>query len=330
MPSEPLTDRTAVVLGANGQDGSYLSERLLENGWRVVGLGRQPIFQSNLSNLDFSYEQLDITESAALSDVLEEINPEAIFHTAAVHGSSGFDYEAVWEKAHLVNTVSLHNVLETARRSGKSPFVFYFGSSKMFGKLDGRILREDADLQNNCIYSITKNASASLVKYYRETHGVQASTIWLFNHESPRRNSDTFFVSRVIEALRKARAGESGKTALYSLDFWCDIGHAGEFMELLADSVDQLAGHDVIMATGKTVLARDMVHTVFAKYGLDAEDHFDIQDRRPVKSGSRWQADIGRLRSLIGRGPVLAADQVINEIFEHTFRKSQPRDGEVR
>lgn len=323
MPSKIIQNKTAIVLGVNGQDGSYLSERLVNNGWRVVGLGRQESCVPELGELDFTYRQLNIADTKALDELVQEERPDAIFHTAAIHGSHGFNYEAVWEQAHLVNTVSLHCLLQAVLRTGIAASVFYFGSAKMFGNLEGRILHEGSTPNNQCIYSITKNASASLIKYYRKKHGIKASTIWLFNHESVRRRSDGYFVSRIVDALHRAKMDQTGKTTLQSLDFWCDIGHASEYMQILADNIEILSGRDVVMATGKTVLARDMVNAAFARHNLNATDYLDVKNIQLVTEETKWHADISLLRTLANCTPQLHAEDVIEDIYRTRVQQLQ-------
>lgn len=308
--------RTALVLGVNGQDGSYLAERLAHNGWQVVGTSRQAAARPELAGVLAAYHALDLTDTATLQQVLPAVQPDAIFHTAAVHGAAGFRYEDVWLSAHTVNTLSLHAVLDYARatrtaRPGVQ--VVYFSSAKVFGPLDGRVIDEATPRVSTCIYSITKNAAADLVQYYRARHGVAASVVWLFNHESARRPTQ-FFVPQVLDALAKSLADRRHRAVLGSLDFWCDWGHAQEYMTLLADGCDALRGQDVVLATGHTVWARDVVTELFAGAGLAVGDHITTATVQPRQPATAWRADVAKLERLMGTRPAMSGVAVFRQI----------------
>ena len=312
--ASPGQGRTALVVGVNGQDGSYLAERLAHNQWRVVGTGRQGQVRAGLAGQLAQYCPLDLTDTAAFQRALHDLQPDAIFFAAAVHGAAGFDYESVWLSAHQVNTLALHAALEHARARAGKVQVVYFGSAKMFGELAGRTIDESTPRVSSCLYSITKNAGADLVQYYRAAHGVDASVVWLFNHESERRPPQ-FFATQVVQALARSLADRRYTVTLNSLDFWCDWGHAREYMALIADHCDALRGHDVVLATGNTVWARDVVTDLFAQHGLAVADHIRTAARCGPLVATRWQADTARLQRLTGARPALSGVAVFQEIL---------------
>lgn len=321
--TRPGHGRTALVLGVNGQDGSYLAERLAHNGWRVAGTGRQAAVRPELAGVLGAYHALDLNDLAALQQLLQAVQADAVFHTAAVHGAAGFRYEDVWLSAHTVNTLSLHAALEyarTARTSGRDVQVVYFSSAKAFGALDGRVIDETTPRVSTCIYSTTKNAAADLVQYYRNRHGTAASVVWLFNHESARRPAQ-FFVMQVLDALAKSLADRSHTATLGSLDFWCDWGHAQEYMTLIADGCDALRGHDVVLATGHTVWARDVVTELFASAGLAVGDHITTATVQPRQPAAFWRADPGKLERLVGARPTLNGVAVFRQIADVLSKK---------
>lgn len=308
--------RTALVLGVNGQDGSYLAERLVHNKWRVIGIGRQEAARPEIVRLIAQYRSLDLTDIDAFENLLEIYCPDVIFHAAAVHGAAGFDYETVWQSAHKVNMLSLHAALEYARRTGDKAQIIYFGSAKMFGQLDGRSISEASARSSSCIYSITKNAAADLVAYYRKRYCLDASVVWLFNHESPRR-PDQYFMMKVLNALVRAVKNPSHKTTVMSLDFWCDWGHAKEYMQLIADGCDALRGKDIVLATGRTVWAREMISELFARYSLTVEDHILTQNHSDKSERTYWKADIGKFERLTKTKPLLTGLEVCEDILNN-------------
>jgi GDPmannose 4,6-dehydratase len=313
----PGAGRTALVVGVNGQDGSYLAERLAHNQWRVVGAARQSAPRAGLAAHLAHYSPLDLTDTAAFQRLLAEQQPDAIFYAAAVHGAAGFDYESVWLSAHQVNTLALHAALEHARAgsSTRKVQVIYFGSAKMFGDLTGRRIDENTARVSSCIYSITKNAGADLVQYYRAVHGVDAGVVWLFNHESIRRPPQ-FFAMQVVQALAQSLQDKRHAVTLNTLDFWCDWGHAQDYMALVADHCDALRGQDVVLATGHTVWAAEVVTELFALHGLAAADHIrTIAPPRDKQLATQWQADTTRLVQLAGQRPALWGVDVFQDIL---------------
>lgn len=210
-----------LVLGVNGQDGSFLAEILRAERNLVWGLGRQSASRYLSEDASFHYIQCDLRDQAKLSAVLNETAPEEIYHLAAVHGSSGFSYEPVWGSVLDVNVKSLHAVLEYSREQNRPVRIFYASSAKVFGTpLSGSISIESPK-RPDCLYAVSKIAAENLLHYYRRVHGVQASIAYLFNHESVRRSAG-YFIPAVMEVVRSALKRENFRTEIYTLDFYCD------------------------------------------------------------------------------------------------------------
>jgi GDPmannose 4,6-dehydratase len=306
--------RTAMVIGVNGQDGSYLAQHLKSRNWIVVGIGRQTRPRIEVANYLSKYCPIDITDNVSFQRCMAELRPDTIFHTAAIHGQAGFRYEDFWLAAHLVNTISLHATLEYARLENTKAQVIYFSSAKVFGDLHGKILTEASHRSSRCIYSITKNAATSLVSYYRENHGINASVVWLFNHESERRSQE-YFAIKIVNALKNSLANIEYSTRIRSLDFWCDWGSANEYMGLLADSCTSLQGEDFILATGKTVWARDIVEELFSRQGLSIENHIKTDLSGIKKHTESWIASNDKFKSLTGLSPTISGIEVFEDVF---------------
>lgn len=306
--------RTAMVIGVNGQDGGFLAQHLRARNWTVVGIGRQTTPRNEVDNYLSKYYQIDITDNDSFQRCLAESRPDTIFHTAAIHGHAGFRYEDVWLAAHQVNTISLHAALEYARQENANAQVIYFSSAKTFGDLSGKNINEATPRSSECIYSITKNAATSLVKYYRECHNINASVIWLFNHESERRSKD-YFVIKIINALKDSLRNIGYSTRVTSLDFWCDWGSASEYMELLADSSTSIRSEDFILATGKTVWTRDVVSELFSRRDLLLEDHIKTDISEIKNHQDSWTASNEKFKSTTGLSPKKSGIDVFEEVF---------------
>lgn len=314
MRSSEGQNRIALIIGVNGQDGSYLAQHLKRNAWIVLGIGRQSSARQEISGCLNNYFQVDIADTKAFQERLKELRPDVIFHTAATHGHAGFKYEDVWLDAHKVNTISLQAILEYVRLEKTDAQVVYFSSGKVFGDLYGNKFTEESNKVSRCIYSITKNAATSIAEYYRGIHGINVSVIWLFNHESERRTQE-YFISRILSALKNSLENKKYKTQLRSLDFWCDWGSASEYMKLVANSCDSLRGDDFILATGKTVWAADVVRELFLRYGLTVEDHISTEFDAAKKQSDFWSASNEKFKIATGLSPGISGIQVFEDVF---------------
>jgi GDPmannose 4,6-dehydratase len=309
-----IPKRTVLIVGINGQDGSYLAENFVKLGWHVIGLGRQSTINEELNQFKIKYFKIDLIDTIRYEELLVNVIPDVIFHTAAVHGSSGFKYESMWKDSHIVNTHSLHASLEFIRKFSNKSQIVYFGSSKMFGNIDGSVVDELTTKQSSCIYSITKNSSASLIEYYRDQHGISGSIIWLFNHDSLRRNI-SYFLPKIVNILYKSINNSLYKEPIITLDFWSDWGYAKEYMELLANNFDKIIGNDFILATGKTVWINTMVKDLFENHGLDFNNHIKTQMSNKKNKDTYWEADISKFRKITGITPQMSNVEVCEEML---------------
>lgn len=307
-----------LVFGVNGQDGSYLAERLLAEGCHVVGVGRQDVSRwlSHSCN-NFTYHQCDLSNVNSVIEVINSFSPDYIYHAAAIHGSSGFNYEAVWYSAHAVNSLTTHAILEYCRVNVKSRFV-YLSSSKVLNFSNGDFITEDTPRKSDCIYTITKNTSASLIEYYRKHHGINASIVYTFNHESSRRSGD-FFIPKIVNILKKSLDNHNYSEGVSNLSFFCDWGCAEEYMDLVFDISHKAIGSDFVMATGVTLLGKDFVNQLFSRYGLSAENH--VYEISPIthqeKNQQPWHASCEKLDKLISRKPSKSVYEVCDEILNY-------------
>ena len=258
---------SALVLGVNGQDGSYVADVLLERGCTVTGVGRQAASRW-VDPTRLNYIQLDAADSDALGALLLRTMPDQIYHMAAVHGPAGYIYEAGWRTALALNVASVHTCLEHMRRNSPATRLFYPSSLKAFGNPPPFEIDERTPRDSSCLYSITKNAATDLIHYYRRHHGSWACVSYYFNHDSPRR-PDTYFLPRLAAQIAASMKPDVRAPQVAGLDFWCDWGSSREFMEMTVDLVGLDAPQDVIMATGRPVYAADLACALAASVGAD-------------------------------------------------------------
>jgi GDPmannose 4,6-dehydratase len=257
---------TALVLGVNGQDGSYVADILLERGVTVTGVGRQATSRW-IDPTRYSYVQLDAADETALDELLSRLMPDQIYHMAAIHGSAGHAYEAAWRQALALNVGSVHTCLEHMRRRRPVTRLFYPSSLKVFGDPPPAMIDEATPRVASCLYSITKNAATELIHHYRARHGAWASVGYYFNHDSPRR-PDSYFLPRLAAQIAGALRHDQSAPNVATLDFWCDWGSSREFMELTVDLLGQEMPQDVVMATGRPIHAADLARALAEDVGL--------------------------------------------------------------
>ena len=287
-----------VVLGANGQDGSYLCESLAAQGAEVWGLARQPGWAHEITSGLVHYRQVNLRDHDALMRQLAEIAPQEIFHLAAVHGAAGHSYEEHWDAALDVNVKSMHAVLEHLRRHGGR--AVYASSAKAFGTPLAGTISVASPRRADCLYATTKIAAENLIGNYRRTHGVHCGIAFLFNHESPRRGGG-YFIPQIIAILQAALADRSYQSSVATLDFFCDWGCAREYMDFLSHFPRLDQPLDALLATGRTWKARDFVAALFQRHGLDYHNH--VQERLPPQSPVNFHADLTATEMALGRVP---------------------------
>jgi GDPmannose 4,6-dehydratase len=306
----------ALVLGVNGQDGSYLAQALLKRNDHVVGVGRQPGSRYVRDHQRFTYMAADLADERRIEALLRSVVPDRIYHFAAIHGptGSGFAYEPVFADMLRVNVGALHAALDYARACNPAARIFYAGSSKVFpGPLSGEI-DESTPTQVSCLYSLGKLAARDLMRLYLRDHGVQATNLILFNHDSPRRPPD-YLLPMLADTIARAKVDRRHSLRVRTLDFWADWSAADELMQIVADLSSGPFVPELILASGQAVYARDTVATLFASHGLSAEDHIVEDQPSRSRASAGFQVRIDRLASL-ARRPSKTVFDVVNELID--------------
>jgi GDPmannose 4,6-dehydratase len=307
----------SIVLGSNGQDGSYLVDILLEKGHEVYGLGRQKESLWHEERSNFKYLSFDLSNTNLFSKILHNLKPIEIYHVAAIHGSHGYDYESQWLQAHLVNTLSVHAVLEYMRQhSDLNTKLIYVSSTKVFDLKNNKIINEKSTKNNNGIYEITKNNSENIIRYYRDKYKVNANIIWTSNHESKRRK-EGYFIPKIISILNNSiNKQQVMKSKIESLDFWCDWGDAHEYMKIISD-IHPSNSEDYLLATGNPVYAKELVDNLFRSYGLDYKQYIEFQSSN--RGCQKFNFDNKKIKKLTLGGPKNNIYDVIKSIVGANF-----------
>jgi GDPmannose 4,6-dehydratase len=305
--------KNAVVLGVNGQDGSYLADILIDHGYRVIGIGLQKSSRHVKNNNNYEYLSQDIKDSAAVSLILKKYRPDEIYHLAAIHGAAGFQYENVWDDVLDVNLKSLNAILEYARNENPAVRIAYASSAKVFGnKLVGNISIADKH-HSDCLYSISKNAASDLINYYYTRHNIFGSVAYFFNHDSVRRNKK-YFIPTIVAILANAIKNNNYIDEIETLDFYCNWGCAYEYMNMFMKILSLPERHELIIASDKTWYGREFVGELFKRHSLNYKDH--ITERNKSRLSKPYTVLIKETNKLLGLFPVKDIFSVCDDILE--------------
>jgi GDPmannose 4,6-dehydratase len=303
----------SLVLGVNGQDGSYLAESLLRRGHHVTGIGRDSASRYIAASTRFRYLSCDLLNWEHLAQVINEIDFDFVFHFAAVHGPDGFPYEGMWREMMAVNVSALHILLEHARLNRPHLRIIYAGSCKIFPPPFVGTIDETTPARASCLYSIGKIAGRDLICYYRSRHGISATNLVLFNHESPRR-PEQYLLPTLARAICKCRLNPDHRITVKSLNFMVDWSDAAELMDLAADVAEQSDVQELVLASGTTWYGQAAAKRMFARYGLDIGRHVVEKERR-LDRPPQFQVSLTRLERAIGKHPTKTIDNIVDSMI---------------
>lgn len=294
--------KTALVVGSQGQDGTYLTRYLVSKRYRVIGISRHGLE----GNVTKKPRTVNILKAKDVSDVLSDFAPDEIYYLAARHHSSqdrkGND-DALFQKSLDIHVRGLCNFLEGMRGLCPKARLFYAGSSHMFGRPESPVQNEQTPLNPVCIYGITKTAGTHTCRFYREKYGLFISVGILYNHESPLR-SEKFVSRKIVRAAIAISRGEQKELVLGKLNAVIDWGFAGDYVEAMHKTLNVSVAQDYVIASGKAHTVEQFVRAVFKKLNLDWKQY--VREDLNVLHGRvdcHWQGDSSKLKRLTGWKP---------------------------
>jgi GDPmannose 4,6-dehydratase len=276
----------ALVIGAAGQDGSYLSEQLKVDGAEVFGLTRQGL----TGPIAVDGSPVMLTDRAAMTRLIEHGAFQQIYYLAAYHHSAEDRVESeidVVRRSFAVHVDGLLNVLEVLAATRSRAALFYAASSHVFGIVTEAPQTEFTALAPICPYGISKTAGVQLCRLYRSEHGVRASVGFLFNHESPRR-PPRFLSRKVARAVIEIRRGQRRDLTLGDLEAEADWGYSPEYTDAMRRILALDEPGDYVIASGRAACVREFVAAAFERLGLDWREHVKIDPSlvQKIKRGS--------------------------------------------
>lgn len=272
-------NQSALICGVTGQDGAYLAQHLLANGYQVFGTSRdaQVGGTSNLARLGLvgrvTMLSMAPNDFRSVLQTLDKVRPNEIYNLAG-QSSVGLSFDQPVEtlESHAVATL---NLLESLRFMKLEARFYSAGSSECFGDTGDRAATEDTPFRPRSPYAVAKATAFWEVANYREAYGLFACTGILFNHESPLR-PERFVTQKIVRTAARIGAGSPERLRLGNLDIGRDWGWAPEYVQAMWRMLQQTGPEDYVIATGKSNTLEDFVATAFAHFGLDWREHVDI------------------------------------------------------
>jgi GDPmannose 4,6-dehydratase len=319
--------KRALITGISGQDGSYLSELLLEKDYEVFGLMRR---HSVAENQDARIEHInnkvncfygDLSDTFSLQKLFLEAKPDEIYNLGAMsHVRISSDMPAYTIQT---NSNGVLNMLELYRLLAPKAKFYQASSSEMFGnsvESDGT-QNENTPMKPVSPYGCSKLLGYSLVRHYRHAYKLHASNGILFNHESPRRGTN-FVTNKVVKTAVEIYKGKKDKLVLGNLDSKRDWGHSKDYVRAMHAIVNHETPDDFVVSTGKTYSVRDLCEVVFTELGMDYRK-FVVQDdkfKRPEELNYLC-GDSSKARKILGWEPEYTFEAMIKEMVQYWKNK---------
>lgn len=321
--------KIALITGITGQDGSYLSELLIDKGYEVHGLVRRSSTSSNLSRIEHLLDKIvlhngDLTDSSRLNQIVRESNPDEIYNLGAqshVHVS--------FEKPDYTlqtNGVGVLRLLEATRAqiesSGKQIRLYQAGTSELFGRSN------PPQNENSPFYPRSPYACAKLYAHwqiinYRESYGMFACNGILFNHESERRGEE-FVTRKITRAATRIKLGLQKELKIGNLDSKRDWGFAGDYVEAMWMILQAKQPEDYVVSTGKSITVREFCQLTFSSLGLDYQEYVKVDPKffRPAEV-DYLLGEPTKIKNNLGWRPKTSLEELIQRMLKHDLKLAE-------
>jgi GDPmannose 4,6-dehydratase len=318
---------TALITGITGQDGSYLADFLLGEGYDVVGVVRRTSHDSyeRIGHLldRVTIMPADLLDQHSLTSVIRDVQPDEVYNLAA----QSF-VPTSWTQPVLTGeftALGVTRILEALRLGHPAARFYQASSSEMFGKAQRVPQDEATPFYPRSPYGVAKVYGHWITVNYRESYGLYAVSGILFNHESPRRGLE-FVTRRVSDGVARIKLGLAKELRLGNLDARRDWGFAGDYVRAMWLMLQQANPDDYVIGTGRTHAVRDLVELAFRHVGLDWQDYVRVDQAlvRPAEVDV-LQADPSKARRALGWEPAVTFEQLIVMMVEADLKRLAPR-----
>ena len=318
-----MASRRALITGITGQDGSYLAELLLAEGYEVFGLTRR-LSASNYWRIEHLRDRItlipgDLLDQLSLIRAIERAQPHELYNLAAMSF-----VPASWDQPMLTgefNSQGVTRVLEAVRVVDLTIKVYQASSSEMFGKVREIPQTELTPFYPRSPYGVSKVFAHYITVNYRESYNLFAVSGILFNHESPRRGLE-FVTRKVTDGVARIKAGLTQELGLGNLDAQRDWGFAGDYVKAMWLMLQENEPDDYVIATGETHSVRDLVEIAFGHAGLDWHKHvvLDPQFIRPAEV-DQLIGDASKAKAQLGWKPEVDFNQLVTMMVDADLQR---------
>ena len=309
---------TALITGITGQDGMYLAEHLLAQGYAVYGLirGQNNPKRERLEDMLPGLELVegDLLDPSSLIAALEYTQPDEVYNLGAI------SFVALsWKQPILTGEITglgVARMLEAVRVVNRDIRFYQASSSEMFGKVRESPQRENTPFYPRSPYGVAKVYGHYITVNYRESHGTYAVSGMLFNHESPRRGLE-FVTRKISHAVARIKLGRQQELVLGNLDASRDWGFAGDYVRAMHLMLQQSEPEDFVVATGQTHSVREFCDLAFAHVGLDWREYVmtDPKFQRPAEV-DYLVGDASRARRKLGWRPTVDFEGLVHMMVD--------------
>jgi len=323
--------KTALIIGANGQDASYLAEFLLNKNYKVHGtIRRNSVPESQTTRIQHLHDEnkitlhyMDLIDPISVDSIIKQTQPDEIYHLGAQsHVQVSFDLPKYTLDVNSGGTLA---VLEAVRRFSPHSKVYHAGTSEMFGNScdSDSFQRETTPMVPVSPYGCAKLYAHTLCRNYRQAYNMFVCSGILFNHESPRRGINFVTNKTVLEAV-KIKLGLSDKLILGNLEAKRDWGHAKDYVEAMWLILQQETPKDFVVATGETRSVKEMVEYVFNKLDLDPWKYVETDKKylRPEEL-NYLRGDSTNIRVELKWNPKYTFEQMMDEMINYWLNELQ-------
>ncbi len=306
--------KTALITGITGQDGSYLAELLLEKGYRVVGMTRRTSTEvhERIEHLVDRVEIVsgDLLDQTSIQAIAADVRPSEVYNLAA----QSF-VPASWTQAVLTGeftALGVTRVLEAIRHVDPAIRFYQASSSEMFGKVHEVPQSETTPFYPRSPYGVAKVYGHWITVNYRESYNLFACSGILFNHESARRGKE-FVTRKITDAVARIKLGMAKELRLGNLEAQRDWGFAGDYVRAMWLMLQQDTPDDYVIATGRTHSVRDFVRIAFESAGLGSFEPYVKVDQRFVRPAEvdLLIGDPSKAKRVLGWEPQVSFEQLV-------------------
>jgi GDPmannose 4,6-dehydratase len=315
--------KRALITGVTGQDGSYLAEFLLEQGYDVIGMVRRSS-TVNFERIAHIQDRLtlvagDLLDEVSLISILREHRPTEVYNLAA----QSFVQTSWSQPVFTGETTALGvtRVLDAIRIADPDIRFYQASSSEMFGKVVEVPQRESTPFYPRSPYGVAKVYGHWITINYRESYGMHATSGILFNHESPRRGIE-FVTRKITNSIARIKLGLDEDLRLGNLEARRDWGFAGDYVKAMWLMLQQSQPDDYVISTGQTHSVREFCELAFGHVGLDYKDYVVLDERymRPAEV-DLLIGDPTKAREHLGWQPETSFEELVKMMVEADLKQ---------